>query len=505
MTTPRLGLRLVILGVLWSLAVFAGSYGLDQMLPTLRSLPIGQLSTVALVFVWFTFGAKPLESAHKFLVQRIRHRAFFSLGAFLALVVLTFGMVTASRWNSNAVLKRALTQQAESDAPLPFFEPCVTFPRSTARNATNASGALLAMFAGKGSCIPNPVDQLLARKSPLFIFGEPSSGKLYLLKELRTRLAKQGKPSVLVVVRDCRFLGPTTHLLTTCIDRRISEEADRFMGSAGASQTAREFLSDDGWWLLIDGIDDLGDEQTVIPMLRELPDVVSSRGGRVIINGRSGNLAYFMLRATNDDEVRRALASFDWVALRGLTGQGAKKMLDYQLGNALPGAALQWLPRLGNCQGSSAKLANDILHLPGLLHMFTDYRALSPTAPCSKEVRLAIARWMFETRFEAYCRAVLCGSDAYQDVLRKSMMALMQGLRGKGEIVHRYEIVEALHALPIERGLDSSPGSEQVTRALIEIGILSVYSRDSFRIAQAWLPPEYESRQGSAPQNVSRP
>jgi hypothetical protein len=451
------------------------------------TLPTASIILAANVALWIFLGGEPATAAHKAVKSKVLESKGWLWAVLVVPVVLIASLIPVllqlqpSRKFTEFFLEEAKNKEPGASE---FFPPCITL-EPVAASSSEVTGRLLNQFSN--GCNGEFPGALLSQEHPLLFLGEPAAGKSHLLERLRGVLATREKPvaSVFIHVRDCeRTLDGIS--LSGCVQKTIDRVAKSIYKDSPPPDAIREFEASEDWWLFVDGIDDVGDERLVIPMLRELARLRQLRGNHLLVSGRADYLAYLVYRQGIDEEVRRIFTTFVRVGVKGLSEEGSIEMIDHLTKTFQDGDRTQTLldgiRKMGLCSGPPGLIAHEIVTLPGLLLALPQYRGhIRAGAECSSSAWYDLTSWMLERRFEAYCRPWVCGTENQENYLRAKWLASIKWMRAqnrKTPVIKRQALVEEI-ADPTT--------SEDVVRALIETGPLTVVGNDEFRIEEQWL------------------
>jgi hypothetical protein len=286
-----------------------------------------------------------------------------------------------------------------------------------------------------------------------------------------------------MTMRDCRGLESSGGILSVCLDRVLRRIGVTRMDPDRAVRAAHGFDRYREWWLMIDGLDDPGDERLVVPVIRELKMLIRDRGMHVITNARTQNLANILFRARIDEDLRDALRPFRVYSLRGLSPGGSQAMLGAMSRAKEPAAAE--LNALLGCGPTQATFATLVLRHPGSLTQLADFHASQP-ARCDSGAA-AMREWLLTAKFEAYCRSELCGSDVQKQELRDLIGCFRASVQGSTSSVSRDWIANTLldkRSCSVKE--DRYHNVESVLRALMEIGLVHAIGLDEFEVVREW-------------------
>lgn len=476
--------QLVALSLPWTIGIWLLYFSLERIAPPDVFWSPTKLSIALVIAAWVIFGAKPAETAHYWLKLVLRTRRRVWLAWLLGASLCAIGSGTLWYFDPARALSRQLISDAERNDPTPFHEPCLVLEKS---RDTDLAAIQLVQSYGVGDCIADPVSVLreATRAAPVLLVGEPTSGKRYTLRRLNAEIARSGEASVLLTMRECARLGDQQASLSDCIEAALARVAVSAVGRGRASKAAQSFAERHSYWVLIDGIDDPGDERLVVPLIQELEHLLERQGMRVIATGRTQNLANVLFRARIDDQVRDALRPFQAYSVRGLSAAGSEAMLQQM--QAQHGAIVTALRSSSSCQAAHRGITAHIMRSPGLLTQISDFRIPAGTDGCDPELQVAMREWLADARFEAFCRSELCGSDTQKHELRELIGCFRHSTRSVVGPIKRHWIAQVLldrKACPVSH--DRYHNVESVLRALMEMGIARVVGLDEFQVATEW-------------------
>lgn len=426
--------------------------------------------------VWGVTGSKPPGASGRTSWRPGRWGGVRKVAIALSVIgVVAFGIYLYSIYRSRAhraVLEKLVSDARRASEGLTFYEACLA-PRPTPRTLNEVSAQLLnERSQGPYDCDEPSIEKLLTDR-PMFVLAEPGAGKRFALLRLQRSLAERGSASLILTVRDCLHInGPAP--LRRCLEEKLEGQVlDR---DSDIRRAAKDLLSRSDWWLLIDGVDEAGEQSRVADYLIDLAELHAAHGDQIVVSGKGENLAHVLHLIPSDDRIRRLFIDFQRVYVHGLRADGAARMASDVATDPAGIAGLETIRRASSCGGDIAALASDILRRPSFIRRaFSRERPFSsPGDPCSEQVGVDLARWLEEAQFDDYCSS-LCGDDRVQ--LQSVVKAIVGQLaRRPSNQITRPELVALI---PPDAG---SLSADRVIRTVLNTGALAVLDASTFRI-----------------------